>query len=109
VPRAAALQALATLREFAVSGDVGAVGALGLTLARPLQPADTPEEAYLEAASFDAFIADERLRTALARLYFGHRFSDDIDLFTSQPQAGRLGRDLRMHSWMPDSMSSRST
>jgi hypothetical protein len=32
--------------------------------------------------------------TALARLYFGHRFSDDIDLFTSQPQAGRLGRDL---------------
>jgi hypothetical protein len=32
--------------------------------------------------------------TALARLYFGHRFSDDIDLFTSQPQAGRLGRDF---------------
>ncbi len=32
--------------------------------------------------------------TALARLYFGHRYSDDIDLFTLQPQAGRLGRDL---------------
>jgi hypothetical protein len=32
--------------------------------------------------------------TALARLHFRHRFSDDIDLFTSQPQAGRLGRDL---------------
>jgi len=32
--------------------------------------------------------------TALARLYLGHRFSDDIDLFTAQPQAGRLGRDL---------------
>lgn len=68
MPRAAALQALATLREFAVSGDVGAVGALGLTLARPLQPVDTPEEAYLEAASFDAFIADERL-PPLIRVY----------------------------------------
>jgi hypothetical protein len=32
--------------------------------------------------------------TALARLYLDHRYSDDIDLFTLQPQAGRLGRDL---------------
>jgi hypothetical protein len=32
--------------------------------------------------------------TALARLYLDHRYSDDIDFFTLQPQAGRLGRDL---------------
>jgi predicted nucleotidyltransferase component of viral defense system len=32
--------------------------------------------------------------TALARLYFEHRYSEDVDLFTLQPQAGRLGRDL---------------
>ncbi|MDQ2909189.1 MAG: nucleotidyl transferase AbiEii/AbiGii toxin family protein, partial [Candidatus Eremiobacteraeota bacterium] len=30
--------------------------------------------------------------TALARCYFEHRYSDDIDLFTSQPHAGLLGR-----------------
>jgi hypothetical protein len=32
--------------------------------------------------------------TGLARCYLDHRFSDDIDLFTAQPQAGRLGRDF---------------
>jgi len=32
--------------------------------------------------------------TALARLYLDHRYSDDIDFFTLQPQAGRLGRDF---------------
>ncbi len=32
--------------------------------------------------------------TALARLYLGHRFSDDIDLFTARPHAGRLGQDF---------------
>jgi hypothetical protein len=32
--------------------------------------------------------------TALARLYLKHRYSDDIDLFTSQGHAGSLGRDF---------------
>lgn len=32
--------------------------------------------------------------TALARLYLGHRYSDDVDLFTLQGHAGTLGRDL---------------
>lgn len=32
--------------------------------------------------------------TALARLYLDHRFSDDLDLFTLAPAAGRLGADL---------------
>jgi Nucleotidyl transferase AbiEii toxin, Type IV TA system len=32
--------------------------------------------------------------TALARLYLHHRYSDDVDLFTSQSHAGMLGRDL---------------
>jgi len=32
--------------------------------------------------------------TGLARCYLDHRFSDDIDLFTAEPFAGRLGRDF---------------
>ena len=32
--------------------------------------------------------------TALARLYLGHRYSDDLDLFTLQGHAGALGRDF---------------
>ncbi len=32
--------------------------------------------------------------TALARCYFGHRYSDDIDLFSASSHAGELGRDL---------------
>jgi hypothetical protein len=32
--------------------------------------------------------------TALARLYLHHRYSDDVDLFTSESHAGVLGRDL---------------
>jgi len=30
--------------------------------------------------------------TALARLYLGHRYSDDIDLFSLEPKPGELGR-----------------
>jgi hypothetical protein len=32
--------------------------------------------------------------TGLARCYFAHRYSDDIDLFTLQPHAGVVGRDF---------------
>ncbi len=32
--------------------------------------------------------------TALARLYLHHRYSDDLDLFTLEGHAGRLGRDF---------------
>jgi hypothetical protein len=32
--------------------------------------------------------------TALARLYLHHRYSDDLDLFTLQGHAGKLGRDF---------------
>lgn len=32
--------------------------------------------------------------TALARCYFGHRYSEDIDLFSASGHAGELGRDL---------------
>ncbi|MGH7728807.1 MAG: nucleotidyl transferase AbiEii/AbiGii toxin family protein [Vulcanimicrobiaceae bacterium] len=32
--------------------------------------------------------------TALARCYFNHRYSDDLDFFSASPHAGDLGRDL---------------
>ncbi len=75
-------------------------------MAAPYRLATAAERAYYEGTLYplqDRILAvaagygDELVLTggtALARVYLHHRYSDDLDLFTLQPQAGRLGRDL---------------